>query len=304
MARCRRRDRRRVDCRPRRVRRRRGGGRDRAVRRPRLRRRAHAPRVLEAAPGRVRASRAAARDHRRRRRPTRDRQRPRDGRRALAARRVGRHPARRLLHGFVVRSGVGVRVAAACADGGRPRGAAPPPARARSRRDDELPGRGLRGRGGAREACARHARRRSRARRPRHAPCRLTRPRAFAQITRRRRSTRDASGCAPACGCSCARRPPRATCARCCRSSRNTDRIASRSAPTIASRSTSPRTGTSTRWCATPSTSASRPRTRWSWRHTTRRTTTGSTTSARSLPGVRPTSSCSVTSSGSCRSSC
>ena len=69
------------------------GARDRrragTLRRPGVHRRAHAPRVVEAAARRVRAPRAAARDDRGRRRPARDRERARHGRRALAARRVG-----------------------------------------------------------------------------------------------------------------------------------------------------------------------------------------------------------------------
>ena len=117
------------------------------VRRPRLHRRAHAPRVDEAPRRRVRAARAAARDDRRRRRPARDRERARHGRRALAARRLRRAAARRLLHGLVVRAGLAVRVAAAAADARRPAGAAAPPPRARPRRDDELPRRHRRRRG-------------------------------------------------------------------------------------------------------------------------------------------------------------
>ena len=54
----------------------------------------------------------------------------------------------------------------------------------------------------------------------------------------------------------------RATSRRCCRSRRSSARTGSRSAPTTASPSTSPRTATSTRWCATPSPPGSRPRTR------------------------------------------
>ena len=89
--------------------------RDRPLRRARLHRRAHAPRVVEAARRRVRAARAAARDDRRRRRPARDRQRARHGRRALARRPLRGPAARRLLHGLVVRAGLGVRVAAPAA---------------------------------------------------------------------------------------------------------------------------------------------------------------------------------------------
>ena len=75
--------------------------------------------------------------------------------------------ARRLLHGVVVRARVAVRVAAPRADTRRSRCAAPPPARDRARRDDELPRRDQRCAVGAREARARRARRRPRARRPR-----------------------------------------------------------------------------------------------------------------------------------------
>ena len=80
-----------------------------------------------------------ARDDRGRRRPARDRERARHRRRPLAARRVRRGAARRLLHGVVVRARVAVRVAAARAHAGRPRRAAAPAARDRARRDDELP---------------------------------------------------------------------------------------------------------------------------------------------------------------------
>ena len=79
------------------------------------------------------------------------------------------------------------------------------------------------------------------------------------------RSRRAASGCGRGCGCSSARPPPRATCARSLRSRSSTARRGSRSAPTTASRSTSPTTATSTRSCGTRSRSASRPRTRSSW---------------------------------------
>ncbi len=93
--------------------------REREVRRPRLHRRPHAPRVGEAHGRRVRAARAAARHDDGRRRPARDRERPRRRRRPLAPRRDLRAPARRLLHGLVVRARVAVRVAA-------PRRSAPP----------------------------------------------------------------------------------------------------------------------------------------------------------------------------------
>ena len=134
-----RRDRRRRDRRDRRIRRRRGDRRDGPLRRARVHRRPHASRVGEAARRRVRAARAAARDDGRRRRPARDRERARHRRRPLAARRVRRSPARRLLHGAVVRAGVAVRVAAPRPRPRRPRGADAPQPRARPGRDDELP---------------------------------------------------------------------------------------------------------------------------------------------------------------------
>ncbi len=84
---------------------------DGPLRRAGVHRRAHAPRVGEAARRRVRPARAAARDDGRRRRPARDRERARHRRRPLAARRLRRPPARRVLHGAVVRAGVAVRVA-------------------------------------------------------------------------------------------------------------------------------------------------------------------------------------------------
>ena len=69
-----------------------------------LRRPAPARRVVEAPDRRVRAPRPAARDDGDRRRPARDRERPRHRRRPLALRRGRRAPARRLLHGVVVRA--------------------------------------------------------------------------------------------------------------------------------------------------------------------------------------------------------
>jgi adenine deaminase len=54
---------------------------------------------------------------------------------------LGGAPARRLLHGVVVRPGLAVRVAAASARTRRSRGAHASEPRARARRDDELPGR-------------------------------------------------------------------------------------------------------------------------------------------------------------------
>ena len=141
--------------------------RERALGGARVHRRPHAPRVVEAARRRVRPARAAARHDRCRGGPARDRERARHGRRPLAARRVRPAAARRLLHGLFVGAGIRLRVAAPGADAGRPRGTAAPPARDRSRRDDALPrcrlGLGAR----AREASARPARRRTRARRPR-----------------------------------------------------------------------------------------------------------------------------------------
>ena len=77
----------------------------------------------------------------------------------------------------------------------------------------------------------------------------------------------------------------RATCTRCCRCSPSTARGGSRSAPTTASRSTSPTTATSTRWCATRSPSASRPRTRSSARRSTRRSGTASQDLGAVAPG-------------------
>ena len=133
------------------------------LRRAGLHRRAHAPRVGEADGRRVRAPRAAARDDGGRRRPARDRERPRRGRRALAARRELGAPARRLLHGALVRSGISVRVAAPTAHAGRPRVADASTPGARARRDDELPRRRRRLAGRAREARARRRATRGRA---------------------------------------------------------------------------------------------------------------------------------------------
>ena len=99
VARRRRRDRRRRGRRDRRVRRRRGDRRNGTLRRPRLHRRPHAPRVGEAARRRVRAPGVATWDDGRRRRPARDRERARLRRRSLAPRRLRRAPARGLLHG-------------------------------------------------------------------------------------------------------------------------------------------------------------------------------------------------------------
>ena len=86
------------------VRGRRDDRRRRRLRRAGPDRRAPPSRDVEAAPVRVRAARAAARDDRRRRRPARDRERPRHRRRPLARRRVRGPAARRLLHGLLVRA--------------------------------------------------------------------------------------------------------------------------------------------------------------------------------------------------------
>ena len=83
---------------------RRGRGRRRHVRRPRVRGRARPSGVDEAARRRVRQARAAARDDCRRGRSARDRKRARDRRRPLARRLVREPPARRLLHGVLVRA--------------------------------------------------------------------------------------------------------------------------------------------------------------------------------------------------------
>ena len=90
VARGRRGDLRRLRRRARRVRGRGDARRLREVRRPGLHRRAHAPRVDEAARRRVCAARAADGDDGRRRRPARDRERPRHRRHPLAARRLRR----------------------------------------------------------------------------------------------------------------------------------------------------------------------------------------------------------------------
>ena len=84
---------------------------------------------------------AGARHDRGRRRSARDRQRARHRRHPLAARRLRRRAARRLGDGLVVRAGEPLRVAAPAALDRRSRVGAAPPARARRRRDDELPGR-------------------------------------------------------------------------------------------------------------------------------------------------------------------
>ncbi len=171
--------------------------------------------------------------------------------------------------------------------------AAPPPARDRPRRDDELPRR-HRGRAvGAREARARAARRRPRARRarPRAQRVRGRRDPLRPRGVHRRGGPRAAARRHVAADPRGAR--PRATCRRCCRCSPSTARAASRSAPTTASPSTSPTTATSTRWFATRSPSASRPRMRSSARRSARRSGTASSSSARSRPATAPTcSSC------------
>ena len=177
---------------------RRGG----ALRRARLHRRAHAPRVGEAPRRRVRAPRSPARDDRGRRRPARDRERPRQRRRPLAARRVGRPPARGLLHGAVVRARLGVRVPPAAARAGRPRGADAAEPRPRPGRDDELP-RGHR-------RAIRTSSRSSRSTEPSTStvmrressasPSRRTRRPGSARTTRPSRWRRGASAFAPGCG--------------------------------------------------------------------------------------------------------
>ena len=129
--------------------------------RARLHRCAHAPREPEAHGRRVRPA-CSHWDDGRRRRPTRNRERARSRRCALAARRELRAPARRLLHGLVVCACVALRVAAAAADSGRPGVADASQAGARACRDDELSRRHRRLAGRAREA-------RSRGRTPRRA---------------------------------------------------------------------------------------------------------------------------------------
>ena len=66
---------------------------------------------------RIRTIGSSTRHDRRRRRPARDRERPRRGRSALAARRLGRTAARRLLHGVVVRARFALRIAPATVRG-------------------------------------------------------------------------------------------------------------------------------------------------------------------------------------------
>ena len=177
--------------------------RGRRLRRAGLHRRPHASRDLEAAPVRVRAPRAAARDDRRRRRPARDRERARHRRRPLARRRVRRPAARRLLHRVVVRARVAVRVAAPPVHARRSREPAAPAARDRARGDDELPRRDRRRRERAGEARRRAATITSTGT-PRAcsgATCRRTPPPASAPTTRRTRPRRGASGSGPGCGC-------------------------------------------------------------------------------------------------------
>ena len=236
---------RRLDRRPRKLRRPRAHRRCGAVRRAGFHRRARAPRVVEAPGGRVRTARAAARDDDRRRRPPRDRKRARHRRRALAPRRNRGDAARRPLHGVVMRAGVEVRVPPPGAQRGRPRGAPAAPAGGRPGRDDELP-RSDRGRSGrARQARARGRRagRRARAGRARGRASGLRRgrhrlrprvdhhrggPRAPALrhvAPDPRGDRRSQPACADPTGGS-------------------TARIGSRSAPTTATRSTSPPTGT------------------------------------------------------------
>ena len=169
MARWRPRDRGRVRRRARRLRGNRGPRALGPLPRSRLHRRPHAPRVVEAARGRVCAPRPPPRDDCGRRGSARDRQRSRDRRCPLACGPVPRPPAGRVLHGLVLCPGIRVRVPAAAAPAGRPGGPAAAQARDRSRGDDELPRRRLGLGVRAREARSsrRHARRRPRSVRPR-----------------------------------------------------------------------------------------------------------------------------------------
>ena len=124
---------------------------------------AHMHRVVQAARRRVRAARPPARHDRGRRRPARDRERARDGRRPLAARLSPRLPLEVFFMAPSCVPRLRLRVAAARADHRRPRGAAAAEPRARRGGDDELPGRRRRRRARAREGAARPSRRRPRA---------------------------------------------------------------------------------------------------------------------------------------------
>ncbi len=108
----------------------------------------------------------------RRRRPARDRERPRYRRRPLARRRLRGPAAGHLLHRLLVCPGLRLRVAAAAVHPRRPREPPAPEAGNRPGRDDELPRRDLRraeragqaggrGRGPRRRTCAGSARARS-----------------------------------------------------------------------------------------------------------------------------------------------
>ena len=202
---------------------------------------------VEAARRRVRAARAAARDDRGRRRPARDRERARRRRRPLAARRV-RRISRSTSTSWRRRACRRRRSSrrGAPLDAGRPRGADAPAARARARRDDELPRRRRRATERAREARARRrrARRRPRARASSARSCRRTRPpgirsdhealhgRGGARAAARRDVAADPRGVDGA-------QPARAAAAR----RASTARTGSRSAPTTAIPRTSPTTG-------------------------------------------------------------
>ena len=234
------------------------------LRRPRLHRRAHAPRVGEAHGGRVRAPRAPARDDGRRRRSARDRERPRRRRRALAARRELGTSARRLLHGAVVRSRLAVRVAAPGADARRSRVAHAAPSGARARGDDELPRRRRWLARRAREARARRREPRRRAR-TRFARTRPPGVRGGRHLLRSRGAHGRGRSRAPASRYVAPRTrsvdgAESASAAAAGRGVRAVD--ASPSARTIATPRTSPTRGTSTGWCARRSPPASPPRTR------------------------------------------
>ena len=176
----------------------------------------------------------------------------------------------------------------------RPRGAAAPAPRARPRRDDELPRRHRRRRARAGEAAAAGAehvdghapgvlgKRPERVRRGRDP----LRPRGVdgrggARAAARRDVAADPRGVGGA-------QPARAAAA----ASPSTARAGSRSAPTTASPSTSPTTGTSTRWCATRSRSGVAPEDALVMRVAQPGARgTGCRTSARSRPATRPTCS-------------
>ena len=135
-------------------------------------------------------------------RSARARERARHRRRALAARRVRGPAVRLLLHGFVLRSGLALRVAPPPVHDRGSREPAPAKARARSGRDDELPGRHRRRRVGAREARPRgeRPRRRPRAGRARQGAERLCGGRDPLRPRGAHRRRGHGSACAPACG--------------------------------------------------------------------------------------------------------